>query len=389
MSEVSPEGKLQNLVAGNSRLNRDKWALDWRKKGRKVIGAVCSYVPTEVVYAAGMLPWRITGSWSTNIHPQAAVHRPGSGDFYYTHVLDARVKGDLDFLDGAVFTSKDDDMKRLYDVWAGVDAYNTPFTHIMWLPHHNRESAQHAFQSEILQLITGLETFAKRKISQKSLLDAIKEYNKMRNLLLRLYQLRKREKPAISGSEVLGITTAAQVMPVDLFNQELESLLPYLEGRTAKLSKVQPRNIRLMVSSDALDNPDFIQLIEEMGAIVVMDDLDTGSRWFWQEVDMDEARQDPVKALARRYLGRPACPRMGNWDEQIEQAIAWAKEYKVDGVVDFTALNNYTRQFRVPVFRKALQAAGIPTFSLTRDYCFTGVGQLKTRIEGFLETLTR
>ncbi len=386
MSEASLEGKLQNLISGNSRFNRTKWALDWKKRGGKVIGVVCSYVPTEVIYAAGMLPWRVTGSWGTDIHPQAAVHRPGSGDFYYTHILDARVKGDLDFLDGVVFTSKDDDMKRLYDVW--IHAYNTPFTHIIFLPHDKRESLQRAFQKEILQLIAGLETFGGQKISQGSLLNAITEYNKMRNLLLRLYELRKREKPAISGSEVLGITTAAQVMPVDLFNQEMESLLPYLEGRTAKLSDVQPRSIRLMVSSDALDNPDYIGLIEERGAMVVMDDLDTGSRWFWQEVDIDEARQDPVKALARRYLERPACPRMGNWDEQIEQAIAWAREYKVDGVVDFVQLNNYPREFRVPVFRKALQEAGIPTFSIIRDYCFTGVGQLKTRIEGFLETLT-
>ncbi len=118
-----------------------------------------------------------------------------------------------------------------------------------------------------------------------------------------------------------------------------------------------------------------------------MDDLDTGSRWFWGEVDIGQARQDAVKALARHYLGRPACPRMGNWDEQIEQAQAWVKEYKVDGVVDLVQLNSYPRQFLVPLYRKALEEAGIPAFSVIRDYSFTGVGQLKTRVEGFMETL--
>ncbi len=209
----------------------------------------------------------------------------------------------------------------------------------------------------------------------------------MRSLLLRLYELRKREKPAITGAEALGITTAAQVMPVNLFNQEMENLLPYLEQRFAPLVNKRPRSARLMVSSDGLDNPAFIRIIEEAGAVVVMDDMDTGSRWFWQEVDVAEAEQDPLKALAHRYLTRPACPRMANWDEQIEQAIAWAQEYKVDGVVDLTQLSDHPRQFRVPVFREALQEAKIPVMSIVRDYPVTGEGQLRTRIEAFVEML--
>jgi benzoyl-CoA reductase subunit C len=386
MANATQEKKLKSLVEGNSEANRSKWALESKKQGKKVLGVMCSYVPNEVIHAAGMLPWRVTGSWSTDIHPVAAIHHPISTQPFYTHILDARLKGQLDFLDGTVFTNRDDDMRRIYDIW--VYTRNTNLTHIMFLPYHRRESAQKNFQGEISKLISVLENFGGKKITDDSLLSAIKEYNRMRDLLTNLYELRKKDKPAVSGAEVLGITTAAQVMPVDVFNKELEGLLPYLAGRVAPIMNSETKRVRLMVSSDALDNPVFINVIEEAGAIVAMDDMDTGSRWFWQDVDIKEASKEPVKALASRYLGRPACPRMNNWVEQIEQSIAWAKEFKVDGIIDFTEINNYPRQFRVPLFRKAIEKAGIPVLSITRDYVPTGIGQLKTRFEAFIEMLT-
>ncbi len=385
MNNASQEKQLQSLVNANSEANRSKWALEAKKQGKKVIGIGCSYVPVEVVYAAGMLPWRITGSWTSDVSPKAAVHRPMGTDPFYTHILDARLKGDLDFLDGVIFTSLDDDMRRLYDVW--VYAHNTAFDHIMFLPHHAREAAQVRFADEIANLIKGLEKFGGKKITKTALLNAIKEYNRMRDLLHKLYELRKRDEPAVNGAEVLGITTGAQVMPADLFNKELESLLPYLEGRVAPGVKSGKKNIRLMVSSDGLDDPEFIKIIENAGDIVVMDDLNTGSRWFWLNVKMGDAKKDPVNALSWRYLNRPACPRMGNWNEQIEQAIDWAREYKVDGVVDFTYINDYPRQFRVPLFRQALEEAKIPVLSITRDYPVTGAAQLRTRFEAYTEML--
>lgn len=386
MGESSYEDRIQRLTSGNSESHRTKWALEWKRRAKPVIGLGCSYVPAEVIRACGILPWRITGSWSTDLNPLATLHRPNSTDPYYTHMLDARLKGDLDFLDGAVFTNKDDDMRRLYDVWVYVR--NTDFAHIMFLPYHKRESAIITFRTEISKLLAAMESLAGRRVDQAALLDAIEEYNKMRSLLLKLYELRKRNRPALSGTEALGITTTAQVMPVDLFNEEVESLLPYLDGRTAQLGNRQCEGPRLMVSSDGLDNPAFIQLIEEVGAVVVMDDMDTGSRWFWREVDMSEAKRDPLRALAFRYLARPSCPRMSDWYDQITQTIAWAHEYRVNGVIDFTQRCNYTRQFRMPMFRKVLEEAGFPVLSIAREYNLVGAAQLRTRIEAFVEMLT-
>jgi benzoyl-CoA reductase subunit C len=33
--------------------------MDYKKQGKKVIGFFCSYIPEEIIYAGGMLPYRI------------------------------------------------------------------------------------------------------------------------------------------------------------------------------------------------------------------------------------------------------------------------------------------------------------------------------------------
>jgi benzoyl-CoA reductase/2-hydroxyglutaryl-CoA dehydratase subunit BcrC/BadD/HgdB len=210
--------------------------------------------------------------------------------------------------------------------------------------------------------------------------DAIAVYDKGRALLRKVYELRKREEPPITGGEALAITMAAMVMPRDEFNQELEALLPYLETRKAKVSRTKPR---LLLSGDLLDNPAYIDLVEAAGCLVAMDDMDTGSRYFWEEVD---GGSDLAQALAVRYL-KNRSPRMLDWRGQIEQLVKWAKEFNIDGVLELPDTYDYTRGFRRPVLEKQLKEADIPLMSFERDYYLSNVGQLKTRIGAFLEIL--
>ena len=47
------ETELKELIQGNNEANRIKEALEWKRQGKKVMGILCSYVPEEVVHAAG------------------------------------------------------------------------------------------------------------------------------------------------------------------------------------------------------------------------------------------------------------------------------------------------------------------------------------------------
>ena len=373
------EEKIRTLVQANSPANRMKWAQEWKKQGKKVIGLLCSYIPEEIIYAADMLPWRVTGTWETTT-PNAETYRISTSCRYCNHVLESLLTGELDFLDGVIGTALDDDVRCLWDVWKYLN--KTPFTHIMYLPHKKGRLPESLWIRETERLKKEMEKFGGLTITDEKLFEATEVINKTRSLLMRLYELRKHEPPPLTGAEALGITTAATVMVKEVFNQQLEPLISYLESGDRVVRNSSPR---LLVSSDMLDDLRYLELIEDVGSLVAMDDLDTGSRYFRDLVDTSST--DIIKSLGTRYLNRPASAHMYDWDKQADQIISWVEEYKITGVIELPLLHSFPREFRSPFLKERLNQANIPNVSIGRDYGLTNVGQLRTRIGAFIEMI--
>jgi benzoyl-CoA reductase/2-hydroxyglutaryl-CoA dehydratase subunit BcrC/BadD/HgdB len=370
------EAELKILVEANRPENRNRWALRWKERG-KVIGVVGPNIPEEVIFAAGMLPWGAIGTWEATT-PLASAYRPSMTSVFCTHLLESILNGELDFLNGVVTCQYDDDFKHL---WAVQDHLQKPrFNYIMYLPHVNNRLTLQAWKDSIMGLKKAIEELGNLVITDAAISRAIDVYNTTRRLLRKVYDLRKRETPALTGAEVLGITTAARIMPKDEFNRKLEVLLPYLEDRKVPLKQTRPR---LLVSSDYLYHLGYIELIENAGAVVAMDDMNTGSRYFWNSVDTSF---NLWGALADRYLN-VSSPRMSDWRAQIDQEIGWVKEFNIDGIIELRQLYNFPREFYFTYHRQRLAEAGIPHLNLRIEYHLAGVGMLKTRVEAFLEML--
>ncbi len=154
------EQRLRALVDSTRETNRDKWALEWHKQGRKVMGLLCSYVPEEVIYAAGMLPWHITGTKRPEVS-RALAYRASNSSLYCNHVLESLLAGDLDFLDGVIATDREQDLVRLWDVWFHLN--RTPFAHIMHVPHQESTLAYRQMAKEISALVRHLEEFGESR----------------------------------------------------------------------------------------------------------------------------------------------------------------------------------------------------------------------------------
>jgi len=371
------EDRLKALIGSNRPNNRNRWALEWKSQGKKVMGLLCSYVPEEIISAAGMLPWRITGTWQ-EAAPLAGVYRPEMTCRYCSHALESVLNGELDFLDGVIGTQVDDDFKRLLDVLLAIK--RPAFAYMIYLPHVSTKTTSAMWRKSLLDFMTAMEDLAGVKITEKGLRKQVEIYNTMRTLLSKVYAMRKRDNPPLTGAEILGLTTAARIMPREEFNRELESLLPHLEDRKIQLKKTKPR---LLMSSEYLDHPGYVELVEKAGAVVVMDDFDTGSRYFWDTVDSGSS--DILEAIASRYLNKPAAARMANWNEQAAQLMKWIKEYNVDGVVELRQLYSLPLDYRFFAMKKKFEEAGIPYISLSREYHLANEGMLGTRVEAFIE----
>ena len=373
------ENKLKALIASGDEKNRAKWAQEWKKQGKKVIGMLCTYAPVELVYASGVLPWYVIGTPHSNT-PLALMYRAPNTCRYSNHVLESFLREEFNFLDGIIGTDWDDDSRALFDVLEYLG--KAPFGFILHLPHQDFPIAHRMLASDMSSLRTALQDFAGKEISDESIRHAANIYNKTRTLIMKAYELRKREVPPLSGAEFFRITLAALVMPPEEFNSRFEELLPYLEERKTSLKNVRPR---VMISSDRLHNVGYLDLIEEIGPLVAMDDLDTGSRYFSELVDTNA--DDIIYALAQRYMRRSGCPRMIEWNRQVKTIIAQAKEFKIDGVIELPLQNSWLRQMRVNFLARSLAEAGISNISLLREYHLANIGQLRTRIQAFGEVL--
>ena len=352
----------------------------WKDKGKKVVGFFCSYVPEEILYAADILPYRVraTGCAQTM---EADVYMSRLNCSFVRSCLEFALQGKYDFLDGFVFTDSCDHVRRLYDVLR--ETADFPFMHFMSVPHKVGNEATSYYKDEITGFKTGVEKSFGVQITEENLNNAIQVYNETRGLLKRLYDLRKDERPPITGAECLHALLAATATPKDKYNQLLERLLIEVNQREGS-----PHcRARLMIAGGLYDDPAHTRVIEELGGLVVTDALCLGSRYFWQPV---ENGQDPLLSLAKSYLGRPSCARMADRVAQRSNFVReMVEQFKVDGVIFQRIRYCDLWGGEMLYLRKRLGEWNIPLLSLEREYMLGGVGQLKTRVQAFLESIER
>lgn len=371
---------LETLLGVNTKENRDTYAKQWHDGGGRVMGYLCSYVPEELIHAAGMLPYRVMGSWFEPT-PVSEGYLPANSCPFCRTVLEDVLGGKYPFLNGIITVTSCRIMTRLYDHW---EKYSSPeFAHILDLPHKDNEDAVDAYQKELLKLRQGLEAYAGMEITPEALAESIAIYNRTRRLLLSLYELRKDESPLVSGYESLSIVMASMVMPRPEYNDLLESAIAELHERDRRYDG----DARILVSGSILSNPEEIKSMEDQGALVVADDLCTGSRYFW---DLVEESDDPTAQLAHlssRYLCRLPCARMFDNEKRYDFIKQMIEEYNVQGVI-YTALKYCDPWvYNYPLTRSRLEEAGVPVLHLEREYSLMAAGQTSTRVGAFLEML--
>jgi benzoyl-CoA reductase subunit C len=353
---------------------------EWTAQGKKALGFLCSHVPEEILYAADILPYRLRAPGCRDT---------AAADVYMGHVnctfvrscLEQIYDAKFDFLDGFVFTNSCDHTRRLYDVLRETK----PFTlmHLLSVPHKiGGDEITKWYRDELAGLKQAIENTFGVEIQDDDLRSAIRVYNESRALLKQLYDLRKSDRPPLTGAEALNIVLAAGSMPRDEFNRILREVLKELPQREG----ASGHRARLMVAgSGGCDNPGYYEVIEEQGGLIVTDSLCFGSRSFWHDV---EPADDLLLALAKSYLRRPAC---ANMTDQVAHRFEFIKEmvrdFNVDGVVFQRIRYCDLWGGQLLYITEKLKESGIPLLSLEREYQLSATGQLRTRVQAFLESM--
>ena len=363
-------------------------ARELKKEGKKFIGYVCSFVPVEIISASGCIPFRMRGN----------VHEPiTKGDTlletivcpYYRSVFDLAVKGKYDFLSGLVIPHGCDSMVRSYSAWS----YSLPYSyfHFVNIPTICVESSFEFFNAELDTFRKSLEKFTGKRMTDEDLSQAIRIYNENRDKVRALYEFRKADPPLISGTELTMLLIAGSSLPIGEANVLFDQVL-------AEIGKVKKPKMnkgpRIFIDAACLDNIELIKLVEELGGNVVADTICNGARDYFPKADVGG---DPVDALARRYLDKINCPKTyrenktGTFEGDIASRFGdighYAKEFKVDGAILYVYKYCDPFGFEVPARRAYYKSINVPLLHLEDVYSAGTIGQLRTRIQAFLEMI--
>ncbi len=359
--------------------NHHEVAREWKAKtGGKVIGYLNIDIPEELIYAAGILPVRILGSHEpeviTNPYLWDAMH-----GVYERDCLAQGLQGRYDYLDGILNVEGNTHEIGCYLSW--IRKIPMAYHYHLWVPGgFGVPHAQSYLRGEIADFKRSLEGWTGKAISDEAIDQAIDVYNKSRRLMRKISEFRKNDVPLISGAEFMEIALAGMLMDKKEFNSLLEQITKEVPRRKVKDSG----GVRVMLSGGPNDYVDLIKSIEAMGARIVVDEHNTGGRYYVTEVIPEK---DRLNALAARIINKPRSP-LADMPERTRDKylVELAREYRAKGVIFMIPLHDDAEQFDYPTNKAALEKNGVLTLLLELDFT-NPVEQFRTRVEAFLETI--
>ena len=347
---------------------------------RPKIGYFCTYTPVEIIRAAGFHPIRIKGEECDNSSSEELLCSNICS--YIKTIADKKVTGALAQLEGVVFTNSCDGMRRLYDAWVRIDN-GSKFNYILDIPKNNDEASILYFADLIKTLKERLEKFYKLKINIEDINNSISLYNEVRDKVTVFLQKQWNGYVGYSGYDVYSLLKKGINAVPEKFNDYVTSLTALMKkiGDVPE-SKSGPK---LLIWGSILENEEIIKIIEDAGAQVVLDDLCTGSRFFDKKVEITD---NPYRSISERYLKKSPCSRMVNVFERIRNTISLIERNAINGAVYHTLKFCDQTLYDYPLVKQEFTKKNIPLLHINCDNSSKSEGQVKTRIEAFIEQLT-
>ncbi len=387
-----PDMSFWDFVVGDIHGIRIKELKEAKEKGQKILGTFCLYVPDELIFAVNAISVGLCGGTNFSNYAAEGIVPPN---------LCPLIKSALGFALGNIcpyFNSLNllvgettcDGKKKAWEV---MEKYFPCELYVVEIPQcKDRPQAREHWIAELKALVKKLENLTSNKLTFENLKAAMEKIENKRNQIRRVYQARKADPPPISGKDALLVSQVAFYDDPDREIQMVGKLADELEKRIRDgVGVVKKSTKRILISGTpmAIPNWKLHQIIETSGAIVVCEETCTGTRYFDAKLEITgKTLEGLIGNLAERYLNINCACFTPN-EARTEDIKRLVKEYKADGVVLYSLSFCQPYIIESIAIEKKLKEIGIPTISIETDYSSEDEGQLKTRIEAFLEMIKK
>ena len=366
---------------------RIKELQDHKAAGGTVIGTFCLYVPEEIIRAFGGVAVGLCAGaeWAYDKVEQVLPANTCALIKSFMGFKLGKVCPYVESADLIIGETTCDGKKKAYEIFGE----HAPL-YVMELPHMKRAQDMVLWRAELDRLAAKLQEVSGRPLEAGALAKAIREVNDKRRALQRLNAARKASPAPISGLDALLAVQIAFYDDVPRFTQMVNAIADELEARVAAGGGVGAEDApRLLITGSPMSIPNWklFDIIEKAGAVVVAEEMCTGSRYYEKLVpETGTTVEEMLDDIAAKYLDiNCACftPNQG----RVDDVLRLAKEYEVDGVVDYSLRFCAPYTIEATSLARAVRQAGYPYLSIDTAYSAGDVGQLTTRVEAFLEMI--
>jgi benzoyl-CoA reductase/2-hydroxyglutaryl-CoA dehydratase subunit BcrC/BadD/HgdB len=376
-----------DFVVGDIHGIRVKELREHAKNGGKVVATYCVFVPEEIVWALGAIPVGLCAGTQFSI-PVAESVLPRN--------TCALIKSSFGFKLGRICPyvqtshlivgeTTCDGKKKMFEI---LNEHQPVY--VMEVPNKKTERGRQLWRGEVVAFKDVIEKLTGNKLTREKLAAAIDMVNDRRRAFQRLYGFRKASPVPISGKDALLATQVSFYDDAKRDTQMVTALCDELEKRVAAGEGVAPANApRILVSGSpmAIPNWKLHHIIESAGAVVVCEESCTGTRFFSELVEkVPGTLEQQLQAVADRYMNIHCACFTPN-EDRLDDVVRLAREYKADGVIHYNLQFCHTYATEAVEVEKRLEKEGIPLLRIETDYSDEDAGQLKNRIEAFLEMI--
>lgn len=363
-----------------------------QEEGRKCVGSVCYQVPEPLINLGNVFGVRLRAPKTGSLE---------MGTYYMTSflcefsraLLERALEGGYQFLDCILAPDGCTMINRCVENMELLKINDKPdfFYQYLEVPMKDDQNALNLYIGQCKEkVLKPLHDKFGVDISDKALRKSVEEHNKICRLITEIGNYRKEDNPRITGYEFHIICMCTYVAPHDMLIQKLEETLEELKTRKPDDNFHKKYRARVCLVGSEVDDVDMVKLIEESGAYVAADRFCFGSLPGREEIILND-EEDVLTQICRHYMHSTMCPRHMNlpkWKRRKEFVNEIAKEYKCDGIIyeqmKFCDPWAYERMTGTYVMREEY---GYPVLSVDRPYAVGTSGQLKTRVQAFVESV--
>jgi benzoyl-CoA reductase subunit C len=363
-----------------------EYAAAWKRStSRKLMGSFPMNFPGELAHAAGTLPLILQEADDPITVGHGLMYPFYCG--FTRSLVDQAAKGDFGILDVILFGD------HCVQLLGAADAIrmqlpNTRVVFYQLISSMNDPWTHGRAMESLAGLKHELEEVVGHPVGDDALHASIRLFNKNRQMIRRLYDLRRQGRTSLTSMQMQHIVKSSMIMDKAQHNALLETLLDEVEQEVPS----KRRGVRLHLSGHFCQAPklEILNLIESCGATIVGDDLYHGFRYVSTDVREDG---DPIDALAGWYMARNTkvpCPtRVQNnvdWDAYLINAV---REEKADGVIVLMAKFCEPHMYYYPEVKEAFERHSVPHLLVETEHESLALEGLRTRVETFVEVVRR